>query len=202
MIAAPQSGGLELTLVDRDGLLVERWSEEFAAWPDSVRVRRGQLESVDDVDAWVTAGNSYGQMDGGVDRAVAEHIPGIQSAVWKAIATHARGYLPVGSALVVGTGAATPWLVYAPTMRIPMSLRGPLESAVHDAFWAALVAVVRHNHAVDEQQRIRSIACPGFGTGFGRVDPGRAAQLMATAYRCWRAGPTAAIADRERDLAP
>lgn len=192
---------LELVLTDLDRALVEAWSEEFAAWPSAVTVTLGRLEQVTGVDALITAGNSYGQMDGGVDRALSDHFPGLQRAVWAAIADESQGYLPVGSALVVPIqDAAVPWLVYAPTMRVPMSLRGH-DVAVHDSFWAALVAIARHN-AKDDRRSITSVASPGFGTGFGQVAPERAARLMATAYRCWRAGPTASISGREVDLAP
>lgn len=200
-MAASASDAVSLTLVATDRALVAAWEGEFAAWPSAVRIREARLETTCGVDAFITAGNSYGQMDGGVDRVVAEHFPGVQRAVWAAIADEAHGYLPVGSAVVARTGSTTtPWLVYAPTMRVPMSLRGPLETSVHDAFWAALVAIARHNGDCADRDRIASVACPGFGTGFGQVEPARAAQLMAAAYRFWRAGPTAAIADRERDL--
>lgn len=136
---------IELVLTDLDPALVHAWSEEFAAWPSAVTVSVGRLEQVTSIDALITAGNSYGQMDGGVDCALANHFPGLQRAVWAAIADESHGYLPVGSALVVPIAdAAMPWLVYAPTMRVPMSLRDH-DVAVHDAFWAALVAIGRHN---------------------------------------------------------
>jgi hypothetical protein len=35
----------------------------------------------------MTAGNSYGQMDGGVDRVLSQHWPELQRAVWAAIGT-------------------------------------------------------------------------------------------------------------------
>lgn len=201
MWVAPVDDEVALTLVSMDPALVEAWDEGFAAWPSSVRVQEGRLEDVEGVDAFITAGNSYGQMDGGVDRAVAQHFPAVQRAVWAAIADDAHGYLPVGSAVVVPTGSdEVRWLVYAPTMRVPMSLRGALDVAVHDGFWAALVAVAHHNRDRADEDRIAAVACPGFGTGFGQVEPARAARLMATAYRYWRAGPTAQIADREQDL--
>ena len=198
---ADDVGAQSLLLVDLDAALVGAWEEEFAAWPSAVRTAVAGLETVTGVDALMTAGNSYGQMDGGVDRIVATHFPGVQRSVWAAIADQSRGYLPVGSAVVVATGSKViPWLVYAPTMRVPRPLTGDLETAVHDAFWAALVAVDRHNRSAGAGGRISSVASPGFGTGFGQVPPRRAAQLMATAFRFWRTGATASIFQRESEL--
>ncbi|MFF1820099.1 macro domain-containing protein [Kribbella sp. NPDC058245] len=184
-----------LLLVDLDAELVAAWREAFAEAIDegTVEVRQGSLlDALGEVDAVLTAGNSYGQMDGGVDRALAEHWAGLQRAVWAAVADEHHGYLPVGSASVVPTGdEPCRWLIYAPTMRVPMPLAGGLDLAVHDAFWAALLAVRRIGDAVGR------IAAPGFGTGYGRVHPERAAQLMAAAYTLWGLPPTTSISYRE-----
>ncbi len=188
-----------LLLVDLDRDLVDAWrialADEIAA--GAVDVRCGSLlDALPEVDAVITAGNSYGQMDGGVDRVLSQHWPEVQRAVWGAIADEHHGYLPVGSACVVPTGdSACGWLVYAPTMRVPMPLAGGLEMAVHDAFWAALVAVRR-------QPGVQVVAAPGFGTGYGRVSPARAAQLMAAAVMMWRLPATTRISHREGLLRP
>lgn len=105
-------------------------------------------------------------MDGGVDRALAGYWPGVQRSVWAAIADEYHGYLPVGAASVVPTGGEPcRWLVYAPTMRVPMPLSGELDIAVHNAFWAGLLAIGSHPAA----GTMKRLAAPGFGTGFGRV---------------------------------
>jgi O-acetyl-ADP-ribose deacetylase (regulator of RNase III) len=191
---------LRTLLVDLDLDLVEAWREAFAAEiaEGAVEVRQGSLlDVVTEVDAVLTAGNSYGQMDGGVDRAVAGYWPGVQRSVWAALAEEHRGYLPVGCASVVPTGGdPCRWLVYAPTMRVPMPLTGGLDIAVHDAFWAALLAVDRATTP------IKRFAAPGFGTGYGRVPPERAAQLMAAAYTMWRLPPTTRFSRREELLEP
>lgn len=186
-----------LLLVDLDAALVDAWREAFADQINdgSVEVRKGSLLDVlPEVDAVLTAGNSYGQMDGGVDRALANHWPEVQRAVWAAIADDHHGYLPVGSATVVPTGdESCRWLIYAPTMRVPMPLAGGLDMAVHDAFWAALVAIAHH----PEANTITRLAAPGFGTGYGRVPSHRAAQLMATAHTMHHLPPTTQISHRE-----
>ncbi|GAA1579354.1 macro domain-containing protein [Kribbella karoonensis] len=187
-----------LLLVDLDGELVAAWRDAFAAQIDEgvVDVRHGSLlEVLPEVDAVMTAGNSYGQMDGGVDRALADHWPTVQRAVWAAIADEFHGYQPVGTATLVPTGSdPCGWLVYAPTMRVPMRLAGGLDIAVHDAFWAALLAVSNHPAA------LTTIAAPGFGTGFGGVPATRAAQLMSAAHTMHRLPATTRISEREQLL--
>jgi O-acetyl-ADP-ribose deacetylase (regulator of RNase III) len=134
-------------------------------------------------------------MNGGIDGAISVAFPQVQRAVWRVIAERHHGYQPVGSAEVLETGDdRCPWLGHAPTMRIPMRLSGAMEIAVHDAMWAALLALERHPGDV------ATLACPGLGTGFGGVSAGRAAQLMGTAYRLWRAGADAPIIEREQSL--
>src|SRR5262245_13305015 len=161
----------------------------------------GFEELLGSFDALLTPGNSYGQMDGGFDGAVSRRFPAVQREVWAAVGDRHRGFLPVGAADVVPTGdAECPWVVYAPTMRIPMRLDEGRDVAVHDALWAGLLAVSRHNAAAGVGERIETLACPGLGTGFGLVAPERAARLMAAAYELWLAGPEAAISRRERLL--
>ncbi|MEV0800085.1 macro domain-containing protein [Kribbella sp. NPDC050281] len=190
----------QLLLVDLDAALVSAWRDVFATQIDEgvIEVQQGSLLDVlPEVDAVLTAGNSYGQMDGGVDRALASYWPDVQRSVWAAVADEYHGYQPVGAASVVPTGGAPcRWLVYAPTMRVPMPLTGGMDIAVHDAFWAALLAVGRHSAA----NPVTRVAAPGFGTGYGRVPAGRAAQLMAAAYTMSRLPAATRISQREELL--
>ena len=193
---------IRLVLADLDAELVDAWRAQFAAEVESgtVEVRHGSiLDVLADVDAVMTAGNSYGQMDGGVDRVLSQHWPGLQRAVWAAIGDVHHGYQPVGTATLVATGSEPcRLLAYAPTMRVPMPLTGGLDIAVHDAFWAALVAIEGHGG----ERAIATVAAPGFGTGFGRVHPERAAQLMYAAYAMWLLPAATRISLREELLRP
>lgn len=193
---------IRLILVDLDADLVDAWRAQFAAEVEGgmVEVRHGSiLDVLADVDAVMTAGNSYGQMDGGVDRVLSQHWPDLQRAVWAAVGDVHHGYQPVGTATLVATGGEPcRWLVHAPTMRVPMPLASGLDIAVHDAFWAALIAIEGH----DGEQPNTTVAAPGFGTGFGRVRPERAAQLMYAAYAMWRLPATTRISRREELLRP
>lgn len=173
--------------------LVEAWRAEFAGWGDTVEMHEGRFEDrLGDFDALVSPGNSYGQMNGGIDGAISTIFPRVQKAVWDVIAARHHGYQPVGTAEVVETSdERCAYLVHAPTMRIPMRLTGDLDIAVHDAMWVALLTLERHD------AHVSTLACPGLGTGYGGVLPDRAAQLMAAAYRLWRADAYTPISDRE-----
>src|SRR5207247_1370786 len=99
------------------------------------------------------------------------HQGAAQKAVMAAIAEHFFGELPVGVALVVElSGQRFPFVVAAPTMRIPGSVANTLNAYL--AMRAALVAVLRHNKSGGRP--IRSLAVPGLGTGVGGMPQGKA----------------------------
>jgi O-acetyl-ADP-ribose deacetylase (regulator of RNase III) len=96
------------------------------------------------------------------------------------------GEQPVGTAFVMPTGhTSIPFLVHAPTMRVPGSIAGT--DKVYSATWAALLAIHAHNRTSD--QTIEVAAMPAMGTGFGGVPFDEAARQMATAYRHYREPP-------------
>lgn len=54
-------------------------------------------------------------------------------------------------------------------------------------FWAALIAVYRHNRS--ESRKIDSLACPGLGTGTGGMDALEAALQVCLAYEHYQRPP-------------
>lgn len=121
-------------------------------------------------------------MDGGIDRAIRDHLGfGVERALQKRILERHHGELHVGQAEIVATGHARwPWLVAAPTMRVPESVAQTVNAYV--AFRAVLLAVRAHGHASPEAP-IRSVLCPGLGTGIGSLDAERCAVQMRLAHR-------------------
>jgi hypothetical protein len=90
----------------------------------NVKVRKCDLTKVR-ADAWGTAGNSFGDMGGGVDRAIDQKFEGAaQKKVQQAIRSELYGELPVGTAVLVRPNPKLPALIYAPSMRVP-GLLGP-----------------------------------------------------------------------------
>jgi O-acetyl-ADP-ribose deacetylase (regulator of RNase III) len=163
-----------ILLVDRERALVRAWTAAFAD-DDAVEVHEDDFFARP-ADAMVSPANSFGIMDGGLDLAIRATLGfQAQDAAQAVIRERHHGELPVGSAEVVASGDARwPWLVIAPTMRVPENVAHTLNPYL--AFRAALLAVARHGG-------IRSLVCPGLGTGIGGVDPHRCALHMRMALK-------------------
>jgi O-acetyl-ADP-ribose deacetylase (regulator of RNase III) len=198
-----QGPRVQLILVDPDREVCKHWEAEFAAWSADVSIEHARFEEIESYDGLVAPGNSFGIMDGGVDAHIVARFPSVHRAVRSAVDDGYLGYQPVGTAIIVPTGDLThPFLVHAPTMRVPAPLGLESRPNVHDAFWAALVSVDRHN-ADHPDAAIAELATPGLGTGVGRVPAAIGARLMALAYAAWRnpaaSGPRSSFA-REASL--
>jgi O-acetyl-ADP-ribose deacetylase (regulator of RNase III) len=172
------AGELLVSLGDQN---VERAQALASAFADvaAVQVVAGNLLDLS-CDAIVSPANSFGDMGGGIDKAIDDFHQGeAQRRVMAAIAEQFFGELPVGVALVVELpGHRFPFVVAAPTMRVPGSVAGSINAYL--AMRAALVAVVRHN--ARGGRPIRSLAVPGLGTGVGGIHPAEAAEQMRAAY--------------------
>jgi O-acetyl-ADP-ribose deacetylase (regulator of RNase III) len=169
-----------LWLVHPDEAMCAAFDRRFAGLP-GVRVIRGTFEELEPHDAFVTAGNAFGIMTAGIDAAVARFFgEGLVGRVQHQIMDRYLGEQPVGTAFILTTGhAAIPFLVHAPTMRVPGSISGT--DRVYAATWAAMLAVYAHN--IDSDEKIETVAFPAMGTGFGGVPFDEAARQMAAAYR-------------------
>ncbi|EBR8491967.1 phage tail protein, partial [Salmonella enterica subsp. enterica serovar Hull] len=119
----------------------------------------------------VSAANSFGLMDGGVDAAITAYLgPQLQERVQQNIIREYLGEQPVGTAFVIETGNSKyPWLVHAPTMRVPLIIDGT--DAVYNATRAALLAIFQHNKSAGEDRKIKSVVFPAMGAGCGQVSP-------------------------------
>jgi O-acetyl-ADP-ribose deacetylase (regulator of RNase III) len=166
-----------ISLVDRWSPLVAAWSETFAE-REGVTVREGDFFA-DDADAIVSPANSFGIMDGGLDLAIRSELGvDIQRKVQAVIVERYHGEMPVGVAEVVETGHARwPFLVVAPTMRVPEPVSNTLNAFL--AFRATLVAIRAFNK---DSPRIRSLVVPGLATGIGGMDARRCAAQMRVAF--------------------
>jgi O-acetyl-ADP-ribose deacetylase (regulator of RNase III) len=172
------AGAIRVSLGDRNAEVADRLAFYFDRVP-AVEVVHGNLLDLD-CDAIVSPANSFGDMGGGIDKAIDDfHAGEAQKRVMAAIAEHCMGELPVGMALVVEVPARRfPHVVAAPTMRIPGSIAGTINAYL--AMRGALVAVSRHNASAITP--IRTIAVPGLGTGVGGLTATEAAEQMRVAY--------------------
>ncbi|MEQ1843588.1 MAG: macro domain-containing protein, partial [Verrucomicrobiales bacterium] len=166
-------------LIDTTEALCSAWEDAFSNVA-CVIVRCGDFFEQES-DAMVSPANSFGIMDGGLDAAIQSTLLGdVQSVVQERILNRYHGELPVGCAEIVQTkDDRWPYLIAAPTMRIPESVSHTLNPYL--AFRAALLAISSHNEAIGVAD-IASVVVPGLGTGIGGVDPIRCAFQMRMAF--------------------
>lgn len=167
-------------LVHPDATMCKAFAQRFAGLPN-VRIVQSNFEDLEPHDCFVTAGNAFGIMTAGIDAAVIRRFGTfLMERVQHRIMDEYMGEQPVGTAFVVATNDThLPFIVHAPTMRVPGSIAGT--DKVYTATWAALLAVQAHNQLNDA--RIKTVAFPAMGTGFGGVPYTEAARQMAVAYR-------------------
>jgi len=170
---------LRILLVDRQPELVEAWTEAFSGIEEVSALRADFF--AEDADCMLSPANSFGIMDGGLDLAIrAELGLEVEARVQKEIVSRFHGECPVGSAVLVETGHDRwPYLVAAPTMRVPEAV--PHSTHAYLAFRAALLVIAEHNRTAKDRT-IRSLLCPGLCTGVGQMSPRRTAGQMRAAY--------------------
>lgn len=170
----------ELILVDPKPALGAAFRERFAELPD-VTIMTGRFEELPAFDCMVSAANSFGLMDGGVDGAIIRFFgDALMNRVQERILQEYLGEQPVGTSILVETDHPNhPYIAHTPTMRVPMDIAQT--DNVYKAMWAMLLAVHQHNR--QSNSLIRRVACPGLGTATGRVPLHEAARQMALAYK-------------------
>lgn len=155
---------MKITVCDRNPALAE-------AWPTTagIEVVTGSILDIE-CDAVVSPANSFGFMDGGVDYAYSEYFGWhVQEMLQAMVGQQPFGELLVGQALLVRTGKAEiPYLISAPTMRVPKRITDPA-----DVFLACRAATAQ---AI--KTGLQHIAFPGMGTGCGDLPFDIAARAM------------------------
>ncbi len=177
---------MQLILVDPEPAMSVAWREHFAGLPNVESVI-GRFETLPGFDCMVSAANSFGLMDGGVDAAITRFFGDeLVQRVQRRILDEHLGEQSVGTSMIVPTGHPKhPFIAHTPTMRVPMDI--VRTDNVYRAMWAMLLAVRLHNQY--SERRIQIVACPGLGTATGRVPFAEAARQMALAYRHFLAPP-------------
>ncbi|HEY0606274.1 MAG TPA: macro domain-containing protein [Herpetosiphonaceae bacterium] len=164
---------LQLVLCATESPLVKAW-KTFCSDLDFVTVHHGSILDLS-CDAVVSPANSFGFMDGGIDALYLDRFgPEIQRRVRRQISDHHAGELLVGTADIVETlDADIPYLIAAPTMRVPMVLRDSVNAYL--AARAVFLLVTQGHFTSGAHQgepiadHVRTIALPGLGTGVGKI---------------------------------
>ncbi|MBC8139160.1 MAG: macro domain-containing protein [Fibrella sp.] len=161
--------------------LADAW-EVFCGDLPFVTVHRGSIFDVE-CDAVVSPANSFGFMDGGIDLFYSQFFGWhVESRLKKIIRERHHGELIVGAAEIVKTDhAKIPYLIAAPTMRVPMILKDSVNPYL--AARAALLLVKEYvfPDGTPIADVVKTIAFPGMGTGVGQVRPDVCARQMRVA---------------------
>src|SRR5437868_2455500 len=135
--------GVRYYLRDREPQLPDAWRRYFYGL-DSVEASCGDIFDVQ-ADAIVSPANSFGFMDGGIDLAYSRRFGWeLQARLQALLREEYDGELLVGQAVLLETHDDTiPYLISAPTMRVPMNVAGTVNAYL--AFRAVLRVVNAHN---------------------------------------------------------
>jgi O-acetyl-ADP-ribose deacetylase (regulator of RNase III) len=165
-------------LRDRGNEMTAAWQRHFAGVPE-VAPATGDIFGVA-ADAVVSPANCFGFMTGGIDRAYSERFGWhVQDRLREIIARDWDGELPIGLALAIETDAADiRYLIAAPTMRAPVSVAKTLNAYL--SFRAVLRIVRKLNKR--SPGSIRTVVCPGMGTGTGEMPTEICAKQMRAAW--------------------
>ena len=168
---------LVIRVVDRDPTTCRAFAAAFNDF-NYVGVHEGDLLD-SEADAIVSPANSFGDMSGGVDRAIDEFFEGeAQRRTQRGIRDQFFGEAPVGHAMIFAMNSRRfPYLIVAPTMRIPGLAAETINAYL--AMRAVLVRVMKHNQM--SERPIGSIGVTAFCTGTGGMAAAESAEQMRTA---------------------
>lgn len=169
---------LSLILCDNALPVVDAWHAYFDALPEIEIVCDDFANQ--EADALLSPANSFGRMDGGLDAEIIGLLgEDTEAEVQRIIRDRHEGELVVGLAEIVITDHPQfPFLVVAPTMRVPQNIGRTVNAYL--AFRAALRAVRDFNALHGDP--IKTLLVPGLGTANGFMPPLRAARQMRAAY--------------------
>lgn len=172
---------MRIVLVDVQPSLVTCWKKVCTGLPDVV-VQQGSIFEVE-CDALVSPANSFGFMDGGIDLAISRFFGWhVQQRLQERIRARHHGELLVGQAELIPTDhARIPWVIAAPTMRVPQVLGASMNPYLA---MRAVLLLIRDDRLADGRpvsELVRTVAVPGLGTGVGRVPSGICARQMRAA---------------------
>jgi O-acetyl-ADP-ribose deacetylase (regulator of RNase III) len=176
---------MKIVLAAVDDFLTQAW-QHFCGEFDFVTVHRGSIFDVH-CDALISPANSFGFMDGGIDALYTQLLGShVQRRLQKLIRVRHHGELAVGAAEVVHTDDPSfPFIIAAPTMRVPMILR----ETVNPYLAARAVFLLIKNGTFPDgpfagekvADVVKTVAFPGLGTGVGAVGPNTCARQMRAA---------------------
>ena len=138
--------------------------------------------------AVVSASQSHGYMDGGVDGAINTWLSSYDPTGDR-LDVHVRsiihevyyGEQPVGTCLFIPTKhPLVKWLLHVPTMKVPEDVSNTYNA--YTAFRAVLVNLLNFNKQANDADTIRNVLCTGFCTAAGCMSANNSAKQMRMAW--------------------
>jgi O-acetyl-ADP-ribose deacetylase (regulator of RNase III) len=162
---------MNIILADLQSNLLEAWHKSAGDKP-YVITHHGSIFEVQ-CDALVSPANSFGFMDGGLDMAISEFFGWhVQERLQKLIQTKHHGELLVGMAEIVETDhPKIPYVISAPTMRVPMILKDTVNIYLAIRAVLLLIKFGKRENGIAIGDQVKTVALPGMGTGVGQVSP-------------------------------
>lgn len=158
----------------REDKLFNAW-QDFCGDLDNVSVYKGSILDLN-CDAVVSPANSFGFMDGGIDLIYSQYFGWqVQERLQEIIKTKHCGELLIGSAEIVETdNTKIPYLISAPTMRVPQILKDSVNPYLAARAVFLLIKYGSFDRGILKGEKIadavQTVAFPGLGTGVGKID--------------------------------
>lgn len=167
---------LKIILSALDEQLITAWKDCFKETAN-VEIMNKDITKLK-CDAIVSPANSFGFMDGGLDYQLSVRFGwDLEKKLQKIIKDLPEGELLIGQALILDTNdAEIPYLISAPTMRIPTNFNIDTSINAYLAMKAVLIKAM-------SKEEIKTVAIPGLCTGTGRMKVDVAAKQMLQAYK-------------------
>jgi O-acetyl-ADP-ribose deacetylase (regulator of RNase III) len=165
--------------------LINAWQVFCGDLPE-IEIYHGSILDLS-VDAIVSPANSYGFMDGGIDLLYSHRFGWkVQERLQKLIRDKHHGELLIGQADIVETdNEQIPFVISAPTMRVPMILKDTVNPYLATR---AVILLIKHGVFFDGNYKgepinkfVQSVAFSGLATGIGRVGFNTCARQMQKA---------------------
>jgi O-acetyl-ADP-ribose deacetylase (regulator of RNase III) len=146
--------------------LIKAWTEVFKSSED-IEIYLGSAFEPH-TDAIVSPANSFGFMDGGIDLQISQNLGwDVEERLQELIRKEHNGELLVGQAELVRTrNLKIPYVISAPTMRVPMTLENSPNPFLATR---AVLQLIKNNE--EARNNIKTVTFPGMGTGVGQVKP-------------------------------
>lgn len=172
-------GEIKISICDQNPDLVKTFVQIFANI-NCVEILLGDILNLK-ADALISPTNSFGDMGGGLDKAIDDFYSGeAQIKVQKYIQEEFYGEMPVGMANILPMNDKQfSFLIMAPTMRIPGNVSLTINAYL--ALRAILVAVQKYNN--QKSQKINHLVLSALCTGVGGMPFQESGEQMLTAIQ-------------------